>query len=168
MRNGGRVLALLVLGGAQGCALAPEPSRDEIAGKALPNTRVPQAWSIPAATGAVATGWLAQFDDPRLQALVTEALNFNADLREAAARVERAAAYVRIAGGELYPAVTAIDRRGDESGAGIDALFVRATWEIDVWGRIRYGVRSARDQHAATQSEYAFARASLAALVVKS
>lgn len=163
-----RVLALLVIVGAQGCALAPEPTRDEIAVKALPNTRMPPTWSTPAAAGTVATGWLTQFDDPRLQALVADALKFNADLREAATRVERAAAYVRIAGGELYPAVTGIDREGDESGAGIDALFVRATWEIDVWGRIRYGVRSARDQHAATQSEYAFARASLAALVVKS
>jgi len=167
MRIGRPFFPLFVLVGAQGCALAPEPGRDEIAGKALPNTQVPSQWSASAATGAVASGWLTQFDDPHLQALVADALKFNPDLREAAARVERAAAYVRIAGGELYPAVSAVDRRGDESGAGIDAVFVRAAWEIDVWGRIRYGVRGARDQYAASQEEYAFARSSLAALVVK-
>lgn len=162
------VFPLLVIVGAPGCALAPEPGRDEIAGKALPNTHVPSSWSTPTAGGAVASGWLTQFDDPRLQALVTDALKFNTNLREAAARVEAARAFIRIAGGELYPAVTGLYREGDESGAGIDAAYVRAAWELDVWGRIRYGVRSARDQHAAAQEEYAFARASLAALVVKS
>jgi multidrug efflux system outer membrane protein len=167
MRNGRRVLPLLVIVSAQGCVLAPEPGREEIAGKALPNTQVPPAWSAPAATGAVASDWLTRFDDPTLQTLVTEALQFNSDLRSAAARVEAAAAYVRVAGGELYPAVTAIGRKGDESGAGIDAVFVRASWELDIWGRVRYGVRSVRDQHAAAEAEYEFARASLAALVVK-
>src|SRR5687768_13560574 len=132
MRSGGRVFALLLIVGAQGCALAPEPGRDEIAVKALPNARMPQSWSTPAATGSVANGWLAQFDDSRLQALVTDALNFNSDLREAAARMEGAAAYIRIAGGELYPAVTAVGRKGDESGAGIDAVYLRAAWELDV------------------------------------
>ena len=162
------ILPLLVIVGAQGCVLAPEPSRDEIAGKALPNTQIPPAWSTSVTTGAVASGWLTQFDDPRLQALVTEALTFNSDLRGAAARIEAGAAYVRVAGGELYPSVTALGRKGDESGGGIDAVFVRASWELDVWGRVRYGVRSVRDQHAAAEAEYEFARASLAALVIKS
>lgn len=159
---------MLVIVAVQGCALAPEPGRDEVASKALPNTSVPSNWSAPAVTGAVANGWVTQFDDPRLQGLITDALQFNTNLREAAARVEAAAAYIRIAGGELYPAVTGLYRKGDESGAGIDATYVRAAWELDVWGRIRYGVRSARDQHAAAQEEYDFARSSLAALVIKS
>lgn len=162
------VLPLLVIVGASGCALTPPPGREQITSKALPNTHFPSNWSASAAAGAVESGWVTQFDDPHLQALITDALKFNTNLREAAARVERAAAYVRIAGGELYPAVTGVYRKGDESGAGIDATFVRAAWELDVWGRIRYGVRSTRDQHAAAQEEYAFARSSLAALVIKS
>lgn len=168
MRIGRCVVPLLVVVGAQGCALAPPPGRDEIAGKALPNTHFPSNWSAPAASGPVASGWVTQFDDPRLQTLIADALKFNNNLREAAARVEAAAAYIRIAGGELYPAVTGLYRKGDESGAGIDATYVRAAWELDVWGRIRYGVRSARDQHAAAQQEYDFARSSLAAMVIKS
>lgn len=168
MRSRVPVIPLLVIVGTQGCALAPEPGRNEIAGRALPDTHVPANWATPAGVGAVENDWLRQFADPRLQALVADALKYNVNLREAAARVEGAAAYVRIAGGELYPAVTGVYRKGDESGAGIDATFVRAAWELDVWGRIRYGVRSARDQHAAAQEEYAFARSSLAALVVKS
>ncbi|HEY0685664.1 MAG TPA: efflux transporter outer membrane subunit [Steroidobacter sp.] len=162
------VFALLVTVGAAGCALAPPPGREQIASKALPNMNVPSNWSSPAAAGAVASGWVTQFDEPRLQALIADALEFNTDLRAAAARVEAAAAYIRIAGGELYPAVTGLYREGDESGAGIDATYVRAAWELDVWGRIRYGVRSARDEHAAAQEEYDFARSSLAALVIKS
>ena len=45
MRSGRRVFGLLVIVGAQGCALAPEPARDEIAVKALPNTRKPDLMS---------------------------------------------------------------------------------------------------------------------------
>lgn len=161
------LLPLAILA-AQGCALAPPPGTDAIAKQALPGTHIPANWSAPAGTGAVARGWVTQFDDPQLQSLVTAALEFNSNLREAAARVEGAAAYVRVAGGELFPAITAVGRKGDESGAGIDASFVRAAWELDVWGRIRYGVRSARDQHAAAREEYEYARSSLAALVIKS
>ena len=54
--------------------------------------------------GAVADGWLASFNDPRLDALVDEALAYNADLRIAAARVEQAAGYVKAAGATLLSA----------------------------------------------------------------
>ncbi len=168
MRIALRTCVVSALAIAQGCALSPAPSREEVARDALPAARMPQAWSAPAAAGEVESGWLAQFDDPRLQQLVADALRYNADLREAAARVERAAAYVQVAGGELYPAVTALGRKGDESGAGIDAIYVRAAWELDVWGRVRYGVRGAQEQYLSAESDFAFARASLAALVVKS
>lgn len=162
------VLALLAMLSASGCALTPPPGREQVTSKALPNTNIPSTWSSPAEAGAVANGWVTQFAEPRLQALIRDALEFNTDLRAAAARVDAAAAYIRIAGGELYPAVTGLYRKGDESGAGIDATYIRAAWELDVWGRIRYGVRGARDQHAAAQEEYEFARSSLAALVIKS
>ena len=161
------IAALLVA--AQGCALAPEPTHDDIAKRTLANARIPATWSTAnVVPGNVESGWLAQLDDPRLQALVEEALEFNSDLMQAAARVERAASYLKIAKGELYPAVYGIGRKGDESGSGIDAVMLSASWELDVWGRVRYGVRGTRDQFAAAQAEYAYARASLAALVAKS
>ena len=115
--------------------------------------------------------WLATFSDAQLESLVAEAMQYNADLRVAAARAEQAAAYVRAAGGELYPAVTALGRGGGEmSGddSGLQGGLVSASWELDLWGRVRYAKRSAEEQYASTEADYVYARQSLAALVAKS
>ena len=48
----------------------------------------------------------------------TEAIQRNGDLRAAAARVEQAAAYVKVAGGELYPTVDATRSRGRRARGG--------------------------------------------------
>ena len=115
--------------------------------------------------------WLATFSDVRLEELVAEAIQYNADLRAAAARAEQAAAYVRAAGGKLWPAVTALGRGGGEmSGddSGLQGWLVSASWELDLWGRVRYSKRSAEEQYASTEADFRFARQSLAALVAKS
>src|SRR3569832_812115 len=93
------VIALLV----QGCVLKPEPTTTDVAPQTLPNTTVPEAWkAFETGTSVVENGWLKGLGDPRLEALVGEALAYNTDLQTAAARMEQAAANVRIAGGELY------------------------------------------------------------------
>lgn len=133
---------------------------------------MPAQWSVPdAPAGAVEDGWLATFDDTRLEELVAEAMQHNADLRTAAARVREAAALAQAAGAELYPAVEALSRGGgDMSGdnSGLEGGLVSASWELDVWGRVRYGARSAREQYASAEADLAFARQSLAALVARS
>jgi NodT family efflux transporter outer membrane factor (OMF) lipoprotein len=155
-----------------GCVLRPEPGANELRQEVLANVKVPDAWIAPGASaGDLDTHWLERFDDERLVALVAEALAFNTDLRAAGARVEQAAAYVKVAGGKLYPAVSLLGRGGiadssDES--GLQGVIVSAAWELDVWGRVRYGVRSAADQYSAAQADFTFARTSLAALVAKS
>jgi NodT family efflux transporter outer membrane factor (OMF) lipoprotein len=70
----------------------------------------------------------------------------------------------------LYPALTVFGRTGIENsgeGAGLQGVVLTASWELDVWGRVRYGTRGARDQHAATEADYISARQSIAALVAK-
>jgi NodT family efflux transporter outer membrane factor (OMF) lipoprotein len=155
----------------QGCALKPEPTQTELAPKVLQNLQLPQEWKALATEQAgVQYDWLRSFGDPALEGLVAEALLYNNDLRLAAARVEQAAANVRVAGGELYPALSAFGRTGIEDsgeGAGLQGVVASASWEIDVWGRVRYGVRGARDQFAAAEADYSSARQSIAALVAK-
>jgi NodT family efflux transporter outer membrane factor (OMF) lipoprotein len=114
---------------------------------------------------------VAGFGDPQLPKLIDEALQYNADLAVAAARVEQAAASVRVAGGPIYPAVNLTGLSSKDGGGGSDPLngwFVNASWELDVWGRVRYGVRAAEDQYASAQADAEYARQSLAALVTKS
>jgi NodT family efflux transporter outer membrane factor (OMF) lipoprotein len=152
--------------------LAPAPSSDDLRREGLTNTSVPAQWKAAGAgTGNVQDDWLATFADPQLEALVAEAMKYNGDLRLAAARMEQAAAYVRVAGGELYPAVNAMGRAGGKlsgDNSGLKGWLVSASWELDLWGRVRYTKRGAQEQYASTEADFAFARQSLAALTAKS
>ena len=163
---------LTILPGLQGCVLKPEPTAEQVQAQMLVNATIPAAWTVQgAAPGGIESGWLGKFRDPALDALVEEALKYNADLKTAAARVEQAAAYVSVARGKLYPAISALGRAGiEQSGdsSGLQGAIISAAWELDLWGRVRYGSRSAADRYSASQSDYAFARQSLAALVAKS
>jgi NodT family efflux transporter outer membrane factor (OMF) lipoprotein len=118
----------------------------------------------------VADRWLASFNDPALSALVDEALLYNADLQVAAARVEQAAGYVKVANGSLLPSVGVLGMTGGKSGGsgGLDGIWLNASLELDVWGRLRYGSAAAEAQSAAVAADYAYARQSLAAMVAKS
>lgn len=157
---------------AAGCALNPPPDREALNAEAFGAMVPPAAWSATSAGGGpVADGWVSAFDDPRIAPLVEEALANNPDLRAAAVQVDRAAAQLRIAGGGVYPAVNLIGRTSTSEGSGAEPLnagILSASWELDVWGRVRYGRRAAQDQYAAVENDYAYARQSLAALVVRS
>jgi NodT family efflux transporter outer membrane factor (OMF) lipoprotein len=158
--------------GLAGCVLASPPSSEELRDTELAHSLPPEEWKAAGAVaGSVEDDWLATFSDAQLESLVAEALQYNADLRVAAARAEQAAAYVKAAGGALYPAVTALGRGGGEmSGddSGLQGGLVSASWELDLWGRVRYAKRSAEEQYASTEADYVYARQSLAALVAKS
>jgi NodT family efflux transporter outer membrane factor (OMF) lipoprotein len=157
---------------SSGCALQAPPQGQLLRDQALPTLNVPAAWTAGgAAAEAVAPGWLFSFADVRLETLVIEALAHNADLRLAAARVEQAAAQVRLAGGQIYPAVDALARAGGKlsgDNSGLEGWLVSASWELDLWGRVRYQARASENQYAAMQGDFAYARQSLVALVVKS
>ena len=73
---------------------------------------------------------------------------YNPDLRVAAARVEQAAGYVKVAGATLYPQVNALARGGGAlsgDSSGLEGVGIFANWELDLWGRVRAGRASARD-----------------------
>lgn len=167
-----RVGMPLIAVGLGACALMPEPAPKQTQAEALSNAHIPDRWQADAAaTGEVEDGWLAEINDPRLETLIGEALLFNVDLRIAAARVEQAAAHLRMAAGELYPQAEVIGRGGNQGSSdssGLEGVAISAAWELDVWGRVRYGIRGSRDQYAAAEADAGFARQSLVALVAKS
>jgi NodT family efflux transporter outer membrane factor (OMF) lipoprotein len=47
-------------------------------------------------------------------------------------------------------------------------VLVSASWELDLWGRVRYTRRAATDQYASAEADFVYARQSLAAQVAKS
>jgi NodT family efflux transporter outer membrane factor (OMF) lipoprotein len=168
----GATAALLCLG-ASGCALKPPPDRSALVKQSLGDAAPPAQWrggaSMP---GPVADDWLKTLNEPRLDSLIDDTLARNVDLRIAATRVEQAVAVLKIAGASLLPAVDLLVRQSQNLAGGGDTslggAFLSASWELDLWGRIRYGQRAAAGQYDSTQADYAFARLSLAALVARS
>lgn len=172
-RRGGssaRILAIAsIVSVLSACALAPAPDRATVQKEALPNTTVPAQYAAGGNGAPVRNVWIAEFQDPGLEALVKEAIAYNADLRVAYARVEQAAAYVKAAGGTLYPQVNLLGRGGGKmsDSSGLSGIGLFANWELDLWGRIRAGEAFAQRQSEAAQLDAEYARQSIAALVAK-
>jgi multidrug efflux system outer membrane protein len=170
MRTGrtGVVFAALAL---SACALKDMPPREDIAKEAMPNLGTPPQWVAPGgAAGAVRDNWLASFNEPRLDALVREAVVYNADLRIASARVDTAAAYLAGAKSPLWPQVNLLARGGGKmsgDSSGLSGVGLFASWELDLWGRVRAVVRSTEFQYQSAQLDAEYARQSLASLIAK-
>lgn len=164
------IAALLV-----GCVAGSPPKPEEIRQQGLGNVALDHPWkSGQAAAGDVQDNWLTTFGDSTLNSLVHEALTANPDIRVAGARMRQAAEYLVQARAPQFPAV-AIGARGGlkESGGGGDpssamsGAVAAASWELDLWGRVRYGKMAAAEDNIASQADYQFARQSLAAAVAK-
>jgi NodT family efflux transporter outer membrane factor (OMF) lipoprotein len=166
------LLALAATAALAGCALKTPPDPAELRRQALPNLQVPETWATSTALGGkVEEGWLGTFHDPMLNLLVEEALAYNADLRVAGARVEQAAGYARVAAAGMYPAVNLLARGGGKmsgDNSGLQGVALSASWELDVWGRVRYGRAAGESQYASALADLEYARQSLVALVAKS
>jgi NodT family efflux transporter outer membrane factor (OMF) lipoprotein len=165
------MLAVGAAGAIAGCAIKGPPTASDIQREALAHTAVPVDWKTKLGpVQPVTDQWLISFNDPVLAALVDEALAHNADLQITSARVEQAAGLVKVAGATLYPAVGVLAHGGGKAGGdgGLQGIWLNASLELDVWGRVRYGRAAAQAQFASADADYAYARQSLAAGVAKS
>jgi multidrug efflux system outer membrane protein len=165
------VLAAAFASTLAGCALQSPPTRADVTRDALTNTVLAPAWKAggdPAAPRPDA--WLVSFGEPMLTTLVAEALAYNADLQIAAARVEQAGGALRVASAPMLPTlgVAGVYSGDSGGGGGLNAVFLNASLELDVWGRLRYGEAAAQAQSDAAQADFAYARQSLAAMVARS
>ncbi len=154
-----------------GCTLKSPPERADVQAQALPGVQAPDSWRSGAFLRRYPSRmrWLADFADPRLDALVAEALANNPDLLAAAARVEQAAAYVESAASALYPQVAAMGNvSGKDSSSGtVDFYGVFASWELDLWGKIRSGREAASLQLVSVRLAQAWAQESMAAMMAR-
>ncbi len=165
------VAVACLLAALSGCAVLPEPTRSQVQSEALGHVDIPDAWASSAASAEVIDGWLASFNDPALTQLVQEALANNPDLQIAAARLEQSNAQLEIAQAQLKPGIGALGRAGTKPVSDLVPLFsgamLRLSWEIDLWGRLRYGRNAAMAARDASSADYQFAQQSLAAGVAR-
>lgn len=165
---------LIIAAALSGCALAPPPTHEAVVDQALPReTRIPPAWKATPAAAPVTDDWLKSFNDAELDAIVAEAIANNLDLRQAAARVEIAQQTVVVVGAQLAPHVGAVlgarTMRDHDHDGHFDttAAYAAASWELDVWGRLRAQRAAAEAGYEAITLDYAYARQSLAATTAK-
>lgn len=120
--------------------------------------------------------WWSLFADPVLDRLVEEALTKNTDLREAAASLRRARAVLRETRSGLFPSATATasatysrqsgDQLGFEGVAGEGWTYdagIDASYQIDLFGRIRRAIEASRADVGAAQAAFDVSRITVAA-----
>jgi multidrug efflux system outer membrane protein len=138
-----------------GCTVGPDYVR--------PVVDTPEAWRIdyPKAAEVVDTKWWEQFGDPVLNELVDAALRDNRDLRIAAARVDQFIGALGTSRSQLFPQIgygaDASRARASRVGPvpippGGDPYFtlyqasLGATWQLDLFGRVRRLTEAAQAQ----------------------
>jgi len=150
----------LLLANAGGCALNTELS--------IPEKKIPANYPDQKNAATIANiNWRHYFDDPQLIRLIDTAVANNVDLQMALQRIEVARSSVKLANGTLLPKVDLSVGGGVQKfglytmdGAGNASTYItpgrivpenltdiylglQASWEVDVWGKLRYQRKSA-------------------------
>ncbi len=136
--------------------------------------RTPGTWAAASsgAEGRISTGWLGRFGDPGMTRAVNEALEQNRSLKVAAARLREADETSIASRARTLPSVglsgsAAVTDSSTSDRTQSHGLNLAASWEPDLWGRLRDITRAAEaDRHAAIE-DFRGARLSLAANTAK-
>ena len=149
------LILVIILALVCSCTLGPDYRR--------PAVDVPADWRLSEkeAKDMAQTAWWEQFNDPVLNNLIALALQENKDLMIAAARVEEYAARYGIARADFFPQVSATGQYtrqqitelggnpiapGYKTATDTYSATLNASWEIDLWGKIRRSNESAKAQ----------------------
>jgi len=135
---------------------------------------VPPAFTEPGAAAAdePTADWWRAFGSDDLSALIAAGLDANPDIAVAAEHVRQAEAQVRIAGASLFPALDfgadTARRESRMSGAtwvAADSSMAAfsASYEVDLWGGLALGVRSAKSGLRASRFDLESARLTVVA-----
>jgi len=119
-----------------------------------PAGELPRTFSLYTAESEPLSRWWEVFNDPDLNALITQALTDNLTIKEARSRLNQARALAVQAGAALYPDLTGTGRASftrERTGNGSrktlsnqdHSLGIISSYELDLWGRIRSGRESA-------------------------
>ena len=152
-RAGAALMTLLLV---QGCMVGPDYQRPEL--------DMPAGYLEPAPTepSIANMAWWEIFEDAELKALIEEALANNKDLAVAVSRIEEAEAELGIVRANQFPFLDAQGNAGRVQQSetllpGADArddyfLGAAASFEVDLWGRLRRATEGARASLLATEA----------------
>ena len=170
------LLALLA-----GCAVGPDFRTPELPQAGAQFARAESSAVLKQAspeTGSDAAFW-RQFQDAQLTQLVEQALRANQDLRGALARLDAAQALLRESRLDQFPTLTlsgqALQQRRSESQAmggprsqRSYSAGINATWELDLFGRVRRNIEAGSAELRASAADMAALQVAIAAQVAAS
>lgn len=126
---------------------------------------LPEKFSVAGHTKAPNQWWLA-FNDAALNRLIDQALNENFTLLAAFNRLEQAQAVAKKSGAELIPAINgSFDATQKSTPPALNnfTLGLAASYELDLWGRIRANIHAAELDTLAADEDVASAAISVSA-----
>lgn len=119
----------------------------------------PEEFSL-TGTEVVPEKWWTSFEDPTLDSLVEQAIDNNLDLAGSWEQFRAAQAVVRRENSQMLPAIdatarTAISRPEPDFAGGENLqMGVSASYELDLWGRIRSGIEAEEFRAEATYYDF--------------
>jgi len=156
------ILSFLIALMLTSCMMGPNYQR--------PAVDTPQTWRFEdkEAKDAANTAWWEQFNDPVLNDLIQTALRENKDIKIAAARVEEFLGQYGTTHAALFPQIGAgggygrqriseltgpspLEDTGGNPTFNSSQLFLNASWEIDLWGKLRRATEAARAELLSTE-----------------
>jgi len=165
----GRLSAAVWLLALSACSFAPAYKTPDSAA-AADTYKESGDWKAAEPADAQARGpWWSMFQDPVLDAIETQVADANQDLKAAYARLLQARAATRIARADLFPTL-AVGSSATRSRTSVNSpkfppgaepiannfdLEADLSYEIDVWGRVRNAVASARANQQASSADLA-------------
>ena len=132
-----------------GCSVGPDYVK--------PDIKAPQSWRIEEkdAADVANMAWWKAYGDPVLDSLIEKALKENKDLLIAAARVDEYAAQYGVARSEFFPQIGAgasyTQQQAKRTVTKTNQLVLNASWELDIWGKIRRSTEAARSELLASE-----------------
>jgi len=164
-----RLFLMVIAIAIAGCTMGPDYVRPPVPDPEEYRERFPTNESI------ANVPWWELFEDSVLRSLIDTALVYNRDLGASVARIFEARAALGIVRAQLFPRLDysadgSYDGTfGDDSNAdGSAAAFLGASWQIDLWGRIRRAKEAALQELLATEEAYRGVTISLVAEVASS
>ena len=161
----------LFLLGLIGCT-STSPVQEKIVAKVFNQTSFPEVWQSIKAQGEFDQQALGFDVSPELLLLIKEAIAYNPDLKMAAARIDQSRATLKAVGASLMPNIGIGAQTGTStiptSTSAISGAGLIASWDIDLWGRVRSDQKASEARLISAELDASYARQSIAAQVVKS
>ena len=174
-----RSISLILIAALTGCAVGPDYKRPALDAPASFRAAASETNDLTASESVANLGWWQVMKDSQLRAYIAEALTNSWDIHIAAARVLQAEAAARVTRSQFMPTVgagadwnTTRTSQNGPSGNVPDpqqefgsVYGTMASYELDLWGRIRRANEAARAQLLATEAAQQTVRQTLVAQV---